>query len=157
MGPQFPPHTSRVTRTRTGSNCSIQPTSVKHKTRAWRARPVPSLKPRPLFVPYHSIRSAIYSMYYVLYILYKYSNTVSTSGKRRHHAPSLCCDSAVASPSRPAFWDQTPDRHDPSAFQVEFVRPCLCALSQCSAPTQGRRRWACGVIGWERWSGMQWH
>lgn len=44
-------------------------------------------------------------------------------------------------------------RHDPSACSVEFVRPCLCVLSQCSAPTQGRRRWACGVIGWERWNG----
>ena len=111
-----------------------------------RARPVPSLDP----VRYSS-RTIQITVRTVISCMYCEYSTVSTPGSL-HHAPSLCCDSAVASLSRPALWDQIPGIIPAPVSPVCLA--CLCALSQLSA--HHARQTSLGARG-DRMGSVEWH
>lgn len=135
--PQFP-HSSRAPRSiqHRQNNCTQAPGT----TRAVAG-------PRPLFVPYYTDHCT----YCVISCMYCEYSTVSTPGSR-HHAPSLCCDSAVASLSRPAHWDAIPGIIPAPVSPVCLA--CLCALSQLSA--HHARQTSLGARG-DRTGALEWH
>ena len=128
-----------------------------------RARPVPSLKPFR-----YSSRTYLYVLTCniprvrcCMDCMDCNCTILSVLQGSRHHAPSLCCDSTVATLSRPCTLGSDSKNMIPTPVSP-VCQACLSVSVRCrSAAHQQLRKadvpGACGVIGRQRWIGTQWH